>query len=192
MKKISEIQGQIQGLHEKIQIVDKKISEIEQEIQSLTQTNVGLVEANLLKKRKSVSLTMQRDQIFKLNQQLNELKTLRESLQQRLSQGKKKLRFSEIYTKVETYKETEGIFFGKVDELKGLLVDLDHRIKGVKEKVGDLKTFGHPLYQLRKILKQLRADNVGLRAFIEEKSVKDHSQDDDLYLSIIGNKYRNL
>jgi len=97
MRDISEIQEQIKDLTSKIDLADTQLAEVHKEIQTQTELNVNLLEANLHKQRKSPSLTLQREKVSKLNQQMDELKMVKESLQGKLSEAKKELGFAELH-----------------------------------------------------------------------------------------------
>jgi hypothetical protein len=191
MKSVSECEKAVKELTDKMNMVEASINDKEKEIAFQKEVNAKLVEATIGRKRMPKSLESQRQSIFKLNQEIEELEFARGSLEIKISEAKRQLHFAQVYTKVEAYKETEVVFFEKVNEIKEFLISLDKKILDFKEKVGDLKTFGHPLYQLQTILKELRVDNVSLCAF-EQGKVEDHSQEDDQYLNAIVNKYRSL
>ena len=192
MREISEIQEQINDLTSKITLADTQLAEVHKEITAQTELNVNLLEANLHKQRKSPSLTLQREKVSKLNQQMDELKMVKESLQGKLSEAKKELGLAELYGKVLAYKEAESAFIGKVDAVKQLLVDIDQHIRGLKVKTDELKAGGHPLYLLSSILKEINENRVGMKSFMEEGAIEEPHPADKDYLATIKVKYRLL
>jgi chromosome segregation ATPase len=189
---ITEIQEHINDLTSKIDLADTQLAELEKEMQSLTESNVSLVEANLHRQRKSPSLTIQREKMFKVNQQMNELKMVKDSLQGKLSEVKKELGLAKLYRRVLEYKQTESAFMGKVDAVKQLLVEIDQHIRGLKVKTDELKAGGHPLYLLSSILKEINENRVGMKSFMEEGAIEDPNPTDKDYLATIKVKYRLL
>jgi len=192
MRDISEIQEQINDLTSKITLADTQLADLVKEIQTQTELNVNLLEANLHKQRKSPSLTLQREKVSKLNQQMDELKMVKESLQGKLSEAKKELGFAELYKRVTEYRAAESAFMGKVDAVKQLLVDIDEHIRGLKVKTDELKAGGHPLYLLSSILKEINESRVGMQSFMETGAIAEPHPADKDYLATIKVKYRLL
>jgi len=192
MRTIAEIQNHIDDLTSKIYLADGQLAELDKEIRNLTEVNVELIEANLHKQRKSPSLTVQRERMWKLNQQVDELKMVRESLQGKLEEAKKELRFAELYEKASAYREAEDAFIGKVDAVKEHLVEIDRRVRVLKDKTDDLRAGGHPLYLLGSILKELNENGVGIKSFMESGVVTDAHPADKDYLARIKRRYRSM
>ena len=181
MKTIEQCEKIIIELKQKLILVENSSVEKQKELDRSKEISARLVEANLGKKRQPKSITVHREQILKLDCDLNDLERSKANIEKKLNEAKEQLNLARVYQDVIKYKNQEELFHYKIKDINDCISLISQRIEEFREKVDELRSSGYPLQILIPILKSLQG-KVSIHEFFVDGQIAPPNGKDAAYL----------
>ena len=148
---MNQVEKRIKDLTEKIEQVKTEITDKLVQVETLRQSNARLVEQNLGRQRKSASLTTQRNRILDVEGQVQELKYVQSSLEDKLKEAQGELREVRFRDRIKEFHRAEAYHLAQLKEVQHLFSEFIDAIAKIEAFQGG----GHALYQLIRIASEV-------------------------------------
>lgn len=191
MKSTADCEKAVEDLNTKLQETVSMLASRQEELDSLREKNVKLLELNLGKERLPKSIRVQRRNMLDLEQRIEELKSVKASLESRLPAAEEELSLAKLQDRLRAFKESEGAFFEIVNDAFTSLASIGHGIQALKENVRRLARCEHPANILLPVLQELKG-KLCLQDFVEKAEVSLPDPKDNAFIDSMMAKYRNL
>ena len=174
---MNQVEKRIKDLTEKIEQVKTEITDKLVQVETLRQSNARLVEQNLGRQRKSASLTTQRNRILDVEGQVQELKYVQSSLEDKLKEAQGELREVRFRDRIKEFHRAEAYHLAQLKEVQHLFSEFIDAIAKIEAFQGG----GHALYQLIRIAsevgdKKLEDYGIDLKAILTRFNQSNISQ----------------
>ena len=129
---MNQVEIKIKDLTAKIEQVKTEIADRLTLVDDLRQSNARLVEANLGKERKSASLTTQRRRILDVEGQVEELRHVQSSLENKLKEAQAELREVRFRDRIKEFQRAEVYHLSQLKEVQHLFSELNSTLSSNK------------------------------------------------------------
>lgn len=151
MESIEQVLSELKQINKKLLLVDADISLREKQVEELKQANARLLEKNLGKERRPAALDTQRRKILDIQNQIDELHYLKQSLQEERKQTESRLQLTQQKEQVERYKQLESDYLTVLKQTSTALSTFLSSMQSLNR----YRNQQHPLSQLLRLYSEL-------------------------------------
>ncbi len=148
METIDSVIVELEQINKKLTLVDSDISLRQRQVEELKQANARLLEMSLGKERRPSSLTTQRQKILVVQNHIDELLYLKQSLQAQREQVEKRLRLTQQKQEIERYKQLESDYLTALTQTSTALSTFLNHMQTLSQQQ-------HPITRLLRLCSEL-------------------------------------
>lgn len=151
METVDSVMAKLEQIRKKLLLVDADISLREQQVDELKQSNAKLLEMSLGKERRPAALDTQRKKILDVQNQIDELVYLKQSLQEERKQIETRLQLAQQAAQVLQYKQLESDYLAALKQTSSALSNFLNSMQSLNR----YRNQRHPLSLLLNLCSEL-------------------------------------
>jgi len=175
---MNQVEQRIKDLTAKIEQVKTEIADKLALVETLRQSNAKLVEQNLGRQRKTASLTTQRNKILDVEGQVEELKYVQSSMEDKLEEAQGELREIQLRDRIKEFQRAEVYHLSQLKEVQHLFSEFVEAITKIEAFQGN----GHALHQLIRLASEVGSEKLK-KSGIDLKAILTRFKQSNLFLS---------